>query len=210
MNQSPSRISAKRLSIAGLVALSLAACSASGRAPVICPGSSAIPTARRPVATSCPSGRGAGDKFDPRAGDECTSDAMCTARPNGRCLFDASRGNGLCSYDGCTTDADCAGNQVCHCRLSETSNQPNICLPGNCRIDADRGSSGACSLSWVPGARPPWEGDGGPGFTTAFSTGYFCHTSADCCSNNSDCTPNGSHYDYCLFSTNKWTCGGGP
>jgi hypothetical protein len=180
-------------------------------APNLCPGASGrVPQNHRAQATACPAQRGAGDAFTPGSADECTSDATCVASPNGRCLFYG--GSGHCSYDACASDADCSGGTVCDCRPSGTSNHPNVCLQANCRTDADCGTSGYCSKSDIPGAIPPWEPNS-PGFTTMFQTGYFCHAPNDCCIDNADCAPNGTHYDYCLYAGQNrapWQCGGGP
>ncbi len=174
----------------------------------LCNGGTRVPQVHRAQASACSSARGSGDQFTPRSGDECTSDATCTTGSNGRCLFLA--GNGHCSYDACTSDTDCTGGAVCDCRPSGTSNRPNICLGGDCRVDTDCGATGYCSRSEIPGAIPVWEGNGAPGFSTVFSTGYFCHTANDCCIDKVDCAPNGTHYDYCLFAKDRWMCGGGP
>jgi len=177
-----------------------------------CHGVTREPMSHRLQPVACPTPRGPGD-VGPYSGDECTSDAMCTAGPNGRCIH----GRGLsshrsCNYDDCVTDADCQGTAVCYCRPSATSNRPNICLnASNCRVDADCGTGGYCSLSKIPGNFNDLDGGAfGPG--TLFISGYFCRTANDCCIDDADCAPNGQHFDYCLyarFGTN-WQCGGGP
>jgi hypothetical protein len=49
----------------------------------------------------------------------------------------------------------------------------NVCVPAQCRTDADCGPNGACSPSF-------------DGFCAALS-GYHCHSAADSCNSNSDC-----------------------
>jgi hypothetical protein len=163
-------------------------------------GGTRVPQVHRARSIACPTARAAGDSFAPRAGDECTSDAACMANANGRCLLIG--GNGRCSYDSCARDEDCPGTAVCECRPNEASNNPNVCISGDCRIDADCGATGYCSRSKIPGVG---ESSFGP-----FSSGYFCHTEKDCCMDNSDCTANGPHGDFCLFGKQRWDCGGGP
>jgi hypothetical protein len=128
---------------------------------------------------------------------DCRTHAECTAGDNGRCV-----GNGhdgwRCTYDDCFSDADCPGFDggragVCACKNGFRSDN-NVCLyAGNCRTDADCGG-GYCS---------PTLGQCGRYGTFV---GYYCHTSADECTDDADCaaTPNA----YCAWSELKghWAC----
>ena len=124
---------------------------------------------------------------------------------NGRCLQgDVPIACGQsCSYDQCATDADCAGNTPCVCRSSASDSAPNVCQGGgNCRIDADCGPGGYCS-----GSIPP-DRCNGYLFICDFScgSGYFCHTSKDTCTDNSDCMGGFCGFD---LDSQSWRCGGG-
>jgi hypothetical protein len=139
----------------------------------------------------------------PDSGTSCLADSDCTAGSNGRC--DSAFRNiysCVCSYDTCTTDADCAQlGGPCQCRPeAQTAGQgiaapmttaTNFCLGGNCRVDADCGPGGYCSPSF--------------GSCGAFGgvVGYYCHTAHDKCIDDADCSID------CRFDpmTNVWACG---
>lgn len=138
------------------------------------------PIFHRPTAACCPSGRPpgpAGQPYPSGVASTCTSDSQCTAGVNGRCFpFAGLVGPGGCSYDECFTDSDCGPGATCLCRGSSTDNSANICVRGgNCVVDSDCGPGGYCSPSFGQGCLTP-----GP---------YFCHTTMDSCSNDSDCAP---------------------
>lgn len=107
----------------------------------------------------------------------------------------------------CVMDDDCGPGFACACNLTcdfrRSGQGSHSCIEAECRSDGDCGPGGFCSLSVVPGAGNCT----GLGF---FSTGYFCHTPADECTNDSDCAGNDTHHRNCLFSVDKWRCGGGP
>jgi len=91
-------------------------------------------------------------------------------------------------------DTDCKTGELCVCHGSAyTDGQGNTCMPGNCRVDSDCGTAGFCS---------PSHGTSGCGGVT----GYYCHTVADTCTNDSDCS--GSPIDVCAWSAkqSRWTC----
>ena len=120
----------------------------------------------RPEATACPSQL-------PRAGttcmpgglmDECTTDAECTASPNGYCQGQ-QEGCG-CSY-GCTTDAECGDGRICLC-----GDAIGRCVAASCGTDADCGD-GLCS-TYVTN---PDCGD----------TAFACQTIQDECASDQDC-----------------------
>jgi len=94
-----------------------------------------------------------------------------------------------CEYDQCCEDGDCVGGGVCSC-------DGDICLAGNCRVEADCQSGELCSPNRAPCSSPP---NG--------IVGYFCHTAADECRSDSDCDPS-KFESTCVFDTTAghWTC----
>src|SRR6185312_13230497 len=94
-------------------------------------------------------------------------------------------------------DADCGSGGVCSCAGSTfeyAHATRNICVPANCRVDAD------CS----PYLCSPSNSDGGPFYGVQ---GYYCHTGNDTCGRDSDCVQNGTQ-GYCMFAAEvaHWTC----
>ena len=136
----------------------------------------------------------------------CKVHADCTAKPNGRCVSRINGGPAFkdgnrCLYDECTTDDTCPMGDVCVCsgddatlcRSSICNCNPaskacvvqtrsddtvcscgaaNACMKGNCRVDSDCGTAGYCSPAIDVCNR---------------FFGYYCHTPADECSDESDC-----------------------
>jgi hypothetical protein len=144
---------------------------------------------------------------------DCQSDLDCTMGRNGRCgVFDefACYGNANaaieCTYDSCNADRDCPGaNGVCECGIGATAvlggaptRTAHLCATGNCRIDADCGDGGFCSRSYDPT-------DVACGSTLE---GYFCHTAADSCIDDSDCAVDGGTTMACKYSSalGHWVC----
>ena len=130
---------------------------------------------------------------------DCRAHADCTDGENGRCVGNGHDGWG-CTYDSCFVDSDCAGDattaRICACEGGSRSDN-NVCLAGNCRVDADCGSAGYCSPSF---------GDCGNYFGVA---GYYCHTSSDECVDDADCKADGTHpMGYCAFkpTVGRWQC----
>lgn len=142
-----------------------------------------VPLRHRPQPTTCPSARMSYDCGLSGVGgapERCKLDSDCTAGPgtDGRCVGNPHDGCN-CSYDTCTTDADCATGTLCDCRdlWHYGANGPNWCLPSDCRVDADcLGGKGYCSpsLDWGCGA---YSG----------VTGWYCHTPEDECTDDGDC-----------------------
>jgi hypothetical protein len=138
-----------------------------------------IPLYHRAAPACCPAERGpapSGQPYGPDRATTCTSDSQCTAGKNGICLpFEGVIGPGGCSYDACATDSDCPTGRPCQCRTGATDSEATYCGPaGNCLLDSDCGPGGYCSPSTDCGS----EGAGT----------YYCHTAADTCVNDSDCT----------------------
>ena len=119
--------------------------------------------------------------------------------------FPARVGNGhdgcSCSYDTCVVDSDCKTGELCDCRSPwhYGDKGPARCLPGNCRTDADCGTDGYCSPSM----------DFGCGAYLGV-TGWFCHTPADSCTNDSDCKnlDGGWGTPFCCYrpEVGRWAC----
>lgn len=149
------------------------------------------PAVHRATAAACSHDRGPGDFDTMIMSAQCSSDAECTAGADGRCLSTkvAARNN-YCSYDTCFTDADCGG-KVCTCR--EFPNDANRCDSGNCKVDADCGAGGYCSPSADPDR------------TNFGSTGWWCHTATDTCTDATDCTGAG---EKCVYdpALSHFTC----
>jgi hypothetical protein len=70
----------------------------------------------------------------------------------------------------------------------------NICLTGNCRVDADCGPGGFCSPTW----------DLACGQSNGV-VGYYCHTPRDTCVDDIDCV-DGTKAGYCAWSVDRWRC----
>jgi hypothetical protein len=154
-----------------------------------------VPASHRAVASSCVGVNSPPEPVSVPEFSSCTQHADCTAGVNGKCVT-SGIGTGpwtyYCAYDQCATDADCALGMVCYC--SQTTSARCLYI-GNCQIDADCGNSGYgyCSPS------ASWECSVSP-----YVDGYHCHTAADTCLDDSDCTaPN-----YCTFDeyTGAWHC----
>jgi len=159
------------------------------------------PEKHRSEATACDPTRPSMPPNAPPDGDPnwvtCHSHAECTDGANGRCSGNGRAGY-RCTYDLCFTDSDCptaatGESQLCQCDGGYAGN--NVCLPGNCRVDADCGNSGYCSPSL--GACGNYSG----------VVGYFCHTQEDECLDDADCSisPNAG---YCAFMpvVGRWQC----
>jgi hypothetical protein len=126
----------------------------------------------------------------------CSKDSECAdAGLNGRCV---EMGGGVaycgCTYDDCVHDSDCSPGKTCACHGSPYEGQlGNSCVPGNCRIDSDCGVGGYCSPTYSP------NGCGGLG-------GYYCHTTADQCVNDSDCADGGFAVCAYVAMLGHWAC----
>jgi hypothetical protein len=120
----------------------------------------------------------------------CTANEACTQRSGGRCVYSATLPSSACVYDACAIDTDCPGGSVCIC--GQGGPVANECSAvGNCRVDADC-PSGYCSPSVDP---------------CGTFKGYFCHTAADECNDDSGCA-NGGLLAKCVFDTSSaaWKC----
>lgn len=175
----------KRLLAPLLVALVVASCRQS---------STHLPERHRAVARACPSTRAPGYTSPTRGGPlsgDCDSDSDCTAGKNGRCSPPGHRPSS-CSYDTCTSDADCDGSKVCNC----DPYRGNRCLPGNCKADAD------CSGLGCSPTRPTSCGN------LIGTVGFYCHTKTDACIDDSDCKQDGAMGGMCVYepSVARWTC----
>jgi hypothetical protein len=163
------------------------------------------PEIHRTSAVACDHTRPSNDPGAPEGGDtgvyynvKCHSHADCTDGANGRCL-----GNGhdgwQCTYDLCFVDSDCPSPKtgspaLCGCEEGFRSDH-NVCLSGDCRLDADCGDGGYCSPSL------------GSCGNFAKTVGYYCHTKDDECVDDSDCAAEASR-GYCAFmpTVGHWKC----
>jgi hypothetical protein len=143
---------------------------------------SKVPVVHRPTAPVCTSTTrpvyNCGQHITPQPPNVmCSLDSDCQTGADGRCTGNAHDGC-TCTYDTCTSDADCAAGQLCDCRSTWRygANGPNVCLTSNCRVDADCGAGGYCSPSLDPGCG-----------AYLGVTGWYCHTADDSCVNDSDC-----------------------
>jgi hypothetical protein len=125
----------------------------------------------------------------PDAGDAGpTGDGGCVARvPQTHRPAETSCPSGS---GACTVDSDCsaAADGVCACSGQVPGG--NTCVYGNCRVDSDCGDGGFCSPSVSTGCNYPACG------------GYFCHTCADQCVDDSDCPESYA----CGYGAGAWVC----
>ncbi len=165
-----------------------------------------VPINHRPDDSECATLPAAGDCTvqlgEPDASPmfPCTTDGQCRQGTNGRCNSDAPApfAGCRCDYDACAGDTDCPDGQLCVCHGSPYAyGAGNTCMPGNCRLDSDCGPHGYCS---------PTEGTSNCGSVV----GYFCHTAADTCVNDSDCSE--SPMGACIWSSadSRWECQQAP
>jgi hypothetical protein len=162
-----------------------------------------VPQRHRAAAVACSTARPAGtcqtSTNVPDAGSSCRKDADCAAGANGRCSNGGRLPTCQCSYDTCTTDADCAqAGGPCQCRpdtaaiIAPMSTATNVCLGGDCRVDKDCGAGGYCS--------PTLGSCGNYGGVV----GYYCHTAKDTCTDDADCVAGDCRYD--ATTTKAWAC----
>ena len=155
-----------------------------------CHGRAEFPQAHREAASACPSEpRPPGYNGGGKPG-ECGTDAECTAGKNGRCQ-PPSHELSTCSYDACMGDADCGLGKVCNC-----DGRGNSCVAANCRSDADCAGLGCSPASIVACSKGPTV------------VGYYCHTTKDSCTDDSDCGKNHT-CDY-EPAAGRWTCNSYP
>ena len=158
-------------------------------------GGGAVPLDHRPDDSLCLQPASPGSCSASVGIGQCSKDSDCTSGNAGRCQNSAGGPAGCyCEYDTCASDSSCPSGQLCVCHGSAyAEGAGNTCMPGNCRVDSDCGADGYCSPAHGT------TGCGGVG-------GYYCHTSADECVNDSDCT--GQGLDVCTWSSsaNRWEC----
>jgi hypothetical protein len=158
-----------------------------------------VPVNHRTSDAQCQTMPAAGDCAGslPDSSPACVTDSQCTSGTNGRCVVG---GGGpvhdcSCTYDACTHDTDCGVGETCACHGSTyTGDSGNQCVIANCRVDSDCGAGGYCSPSSTLGLC---------GFSVA---GYYCHTAADTCIDDADCSS--MSFGGCVYSTSAghWAC----
>jgi hypothetical protein len=187
------------LSIAVVLAV-FAACGDSSRDPT-----PRVPLLHRATADVC-----AENVTSPCAPDAgplaCTTDDECihvgwTIPMGASCaavIWGARCVSSACVFDTCLRDEDCPSGGACSCRGTTRggggSSWGNVCVPGNCRVDADCGPGWYCSPTADPGV--------GPFYGVA---GHYCHTPDDACVDDGDCLD--ASY-YCAYSreVGHWAC----
>lgn len=119
---------------------------------------------------------------------------------NGRCVGNPHDGC-RCSYDACVDDRGCTAGGPCACRLATRGAAgANVCLPGNCQVDADCGAGGYCSPTF--GSCGEYSG----------VVGYRCHTRQDECLDDEDCAGGDAGFlgqrPYCMYApeVGHWRC----
>ena len=159
-----------------------------------------VPLWHRPTAAACTGDRPAGGctfGSPDLGGANCNADSNCAFAPSGRCT--STRVGCMCTYDDCSTDADCAAGTLCSCRgtLGDRPAGTNRCVTSNCRVDADCGANGYCSPSLDPSCG-----------TYIGVSEWFCHTSQDTCINDSDCPSTGGVTPFCGYKPEigHWSC----
>jgi hypothetical protein len=122
-----------------------------------------------PRATGPCTGRGT----NPDAGQECTNDSDCTARPLGTCNLGSGHFPTCgCSY-GCVHDSDCATGELCQCGAPV-----GACLPASCHIDSQCPEGSLCASSPLGWGGCSWD---------PLSRVYACESTADTCLTDLDC-----------------------
>lgn len=163
-----------------------------------------VPRRHRATRETCPTDRPASscDLGMSGAPAECRMDGQCTMGTNGRCVGNPHDGC-RCSYDTCRDDMGCATGGPCACRLSNRGAAgANVCLPGNCQIDADCGNSSWSYCSPTFGSCGDYGG----------VVGYQCHTAQDECVDDEDCAGQDAGFlgqrPYCMFvrEVGRWQC----
>jgi hypothetical protein len=124
----------------------------------------------------------------------CLKHADCVDGVNGKCVTGVGSASsmGFCAYDECATDGDCNAGKVCYC----TSTTAARCFSlGNCQVDADCANTGNSYCS-------PSMGFDCGGYRSIDS--FYCHTAADTCQDDQDCS--GTNYcNYDVYNGN-WKC----
>lgn len=161
-----------------------------------------VPRRHRATRETCPAERPASSCEPPISGPPsmCRADGECTSGVNGRCVGNPHDGC-RCNYDACRDDSMCAAGGPCACRLlTRGASGANVCLPGNCQIDADCGAGGFCSPTF--GSCGDYSG----------VVGYRCHTPRDECVDDEDCRDVDAGFlgqrGYCMFApeVGHWRC----
>ena len=172
----------------------------SSGAHVVSTCSGRVPTKHRAEATACSPSADAGADAGASA---CNTDADCGDAGVTRSVAVLHCLQGQCSTDQCVSDADCPNGGVCSCQGNTRgyagASPGNACVSANCRTDSDCGPGGYCA---------PTASTCGPFYGVQ---GYYCHTCADACVDDTDCAGGVSCFGspYCVFdpAVGHWACG---
>ena len=105
------------------------------------------------------------------------------------CMSDAGPGE-------CTTDGDCTQPAANACACDATG---GFRVFAACHVDSDCGVHGYCSPSYQT------IDCGSTSLPNSYVSGFYCHTSADACNNDSDC-PTSQTCAYSPEAPSKWVC----
>jgi hypothetical protein len=159
-----------------------------------------VPRQHRATRAACPADRPSSTCMGGGAPAACATDGDCTMGRNGRCVGNPHDGC-RCNYDQCSDDSACTTGGPCACRLSTRgASGANVCLAGNCQVDADCGAGGYCSPTF--GSCGDYSG----------VVGYRCHTPQDECVDDEDCAGADAGFlgqrPYCMYASEvgHWRC----
>lgn len=126
----------------------------------------------------------------------CSTDGDCGT---GACLPTSLAAGSCVCIDPCTTDDDCGAAEACLCRSGfaagpqggETFFERSMCIPADCRTDADCPTGSLCGLSMDP---------------CSLGESLHCHTNDDECHGFEDCS--GPNQGMCGWNEieQRWTC----
>lgn len=148
-----------------------------------CTGANHEPLPHRPTREACPASHDAPEPTGCDVGDECRSHSDCTEGENGHCQFLVSRNACGCTYDECTTDADCGWDDACVCARTSPyaeNSYNHYCVHAECHVDTDC-ESGLCQATGTT-CIDVYE----PGIVTS-NSGWYCASSSDSCDSHEDC-----------------------
>jgi hypothetical protein len=133
------------------------------------------------------------------SGDQCATDADCTAKPHGYCSAPAFLGQipgYLCAY-GCRVDSDCDTQQICLC-----GTEIGTCVHAECTSDADC-DTGADSDAFECAS---YEKLTAAILCTPQTPSFACQTRNDACGGSLDCPAPVAGWAGCEFANGSRDC----